>query len=208
MPKTNNTIVNEKDNTLFKEVQNQINNGPNNNYGSGPMFNNVTPTFTAPPSEMSKNMWSMPSPSFTAPTMGPGFGGPIKPESKFTKDNEYANCIKSNEYKLSEMESTIAKWHFRHNNGSVAIEITDAANEIVKAKFTDEEWQFKSEFTHEEYVNVMTTLKNTINTIKLLTNGSDVPLDVTSELGICYKILEKNLEKVYNRVVANKYKSL
>lgn len=204
MPKSTNP-ANEKNDALFEEIQRVINDGNNNySYNSYNSYNSSSaPPFTAP---FSSEMHSSIPKSFTVPNIGPGFGGPIKTESKFNKDNEYVNCIKNNEYKLTEMENAIAKWHFRYDNGSIALKITDAANDMVMTKFTDEEWHFKSDFTHEEYVNVMTTLNNTINTIKLITNGSDVPLEITSELGVCYKFLEKNLEKIYNRVVASKYK--
>lgn len=218
MPKSTNPAT-EKNDELFEKIQRIIDDGSNNNYNS---YNSSSaPPFTAPfSSEMHSSIpksFTVPNmdpfgnpigPGFGVPNMGTGFGGPIDPitESKFIKDNEYVNLIKSNEYKLTEMDKAIAKWHFRYDNGSIALEVTDPANDMVRTKFTDEEWHFKSDFTHEEYVNVMTTLNNTINTIKLLTTGSDVPLEITSELGVCYKFLEKNLEKIYNRVVASKYK--
>lgn len=219
MPKSTNP-TNEKDNALFEEIQRVINDG-NNNYSYNSYNSSSAPPFTAPfSSEMHSSIpksFTVPNmdpfgnpigPGFGVPNMGPGFGGPIKTESKFTKDNEYVNLIKNSEYKLSETEIAIAKWHFRHNNGSsLALEVTDAANDMVKAKFTDEEWHFKIDFTHDEYVKTMTTLKDTINTIKLLTNGLNVPLEITSELSVCYKFLEKNLEKIYNRVIPNYYKN-
>lgn len=145
-------------------------------------------------------MMGMP-PTFT--NGGVTFNQPVTARKSYSSDEDMALIKRKtpDTYMLTPEEAAIAKWDFRDGT-QIALEVVDPTEDIVRSKYTNEEWKFMT-FDDPATIGILTnTIMETVNTVKLLNNGS-VPADVTQTMGQAAAILNKGLERAYRSVSKN-----
>lgn len=120
----------------------------------------------------------------------------VAPAKSTSSTQEELDIIKSKggtNFEFNVTDTAIAGWDFREGT-NLCIELIDAATDLVRAKYTGEE--FNIVLVEDALVKeILNSLRNVVNTTKLLNTSLDK--DISKQIYIAFGILEKLLPTAY-----------